>query len=211
MDLKEIYLVCANISAFSALIPMALSIWKYKAFNTQMKIVLCYVTLSFLTDLISFALYLNHMQTTLVQMIYSMLQGVLIIYMYALQLKLRFSTHYLLQALLIILFILPFLFPSFPTSIAGSVQAATICTLGFVFFYRVFIELKIRVLSDHTFFWINTAFLFYFSSTFMLELFDNFIRTSGGVIGMYIYFVFIASNIIHYLLISIGIWKIQKI
>lgn len=198
-------------SSLSVLIPIIFSLIRYSAFNNQLKALFIYLIVNLINEIICFVLFSNKLSTVLSFEIFEIAEGLIILYIYGQQFKLTTKHILIWQSSLLGLFIVIYLIPGIPSNLGSASVAIVMCILGVVYFYNIFNEMQIPLLSNHYFFWINTAFLFYFGSTFLLSLFENFIRTGTETTAIFLWSIQLISNIIHNFLLSVGIWKTQKI
>ena len=209
MKLGELYFYFTLISAASVIVPITFSLIKLSAFNKQLKALFIYLLLSLINDSICFAMFLMNQETLIPIEIYSTLQCFLIFYIFSKEFKLSTPIITIAQLIMFCLFGLTFIIPNLKFEIIEGAESFLICSLAFYFFYKVFKKLLIPVLTEYYFFWVNTAFLFYFGTTFILVLFDFYIRNSGNI-GVLLWSIQLMTNIIHNFLLTIGIWKVQK-
>ena len=78
------------------------------------------------------------------------------------------------------------------------------------YFYETFIEMKIKSLVNHPFFWVNSALLLYVGGGFIFQLFQNAMdRIVPGISGT-LWPIYNISTIIFNLLILRAIWLMKK-
>lgn len=207
---KEIYVYFTYLSSLSVLVPIVISLFKFSAFNKQLKALFAYLLLNLTNDFIGYLLFINNISTAFSFEIFAIIQGFIIVYIYSERFEFSFLRMLTVQLLMLSLF----LFVHFvsPTSLdfSNALVDLVLCFFGVRYFTQIFINLQIPVLTDYYFFWINTAFLFYFGTTFLFTLFENFIRSGDETLAFLTWSIQLISNIIHNFLLSIGVWKIQK-
>ena len=207
---KDIYVSFSHLSSLSVLIPIILCLTKYSAFNNQLKALFFYLLVNLINDIICFILFSNKFSTTLFFEIFTIFEGLIILYIYAKQFNLSTKVILIYEAALLGLLVIIYIVPGIPSDFGSASVAILLCSLGVIYFNKVFNELQIPILTNYYFFWLNTAFLFYFGTTFLLSLFENFIRSSAETVSIFLWSIQLACNIIQNFLLSIGIWKIQK-
>jgi hypothetical protein len=98
---------------------------------------------------------------------------------------------------------------SYP-SIPGAISALLLVTFSILLFANIMKEGKIKVLTDSSLIWINSAVLLYYSGNFFFYTLYNFILSySREFLTRTLYF-FLILNSIFYILIAIGLWKAGK-
>lgn len=85
----------------------------------------------------------------------------------------------------------------------------TIIFLSLRYFYKTFSEMKILNLFRHGFFWINSAFLVYYSTTFYISIFEDLIRFNINLI-LFIWPIQLLTTILFNLILAKGIWTMIK-
>ena len=146
--------------------------------------------------------------------IYDILSGAVILHIY----KLNFTNEKTKKIIILLLFIYVtfsiFLFfykDGYKFDNTKSVISLKIIVilLSIYYFLTLFYELKIRSLKNYYFFWINTAFLFYCSTTFYVFLFEDFVILGSN--EFYLWPIHLIATIIFNLLLSKGIWTMKKL
>ena len=146
--------------------------------------------------------------------IYDILSGAVILHIY----KLNFTNEKTKKIIILLLFVYVtfsiFLFfykDGYKFDNTKSVISLKIIVilLSIYYFLTLFYELKIRSLKNYYFFWINTAFLFYCSTTFYVFLFEDFVLLHTN--EFYLWPIHLIDTIIFNLLLSKGIWKMKKL
>ena len=146
--------------------------------------------------------------------IYDILSGAVILHIY----KLNFTNEKTKKIIILLLFIYVtfsiFLFfykdgYKFDNTVSVISLKIIVILLSIYYFLTLFYELKIRSLKNYYFFWINTAFLFYCSTTFYVFLFEDFMMLFTNEI--YLWPIHLIATIIFNLLLSKGIWTMKKL
>lgn len=146
--------------------------------------------------------------------IYDILSGAVILHIY----KLNFTNEKTKKIIILLLFIYVtfsiFLFfykdgYKFDNTVSVISLKIIVILLSIYYFLTLFYELKIRSLKNYYFFWINTAFLFYCSTTFYVFLFEDFVLLHTK--EFYLWPIHLIATIIFNLLLSKGIWKMKKL
>jgi hypothetical protein len=98
-----------------------------------------------------------------------------------------------------------------PDPITSCAEAVIIMALALFYFFRIFVNMSIPRLTEHYFFWLNSAFLIYFPSTFLISLFEDIIRNSPHYQIRYLWIIRLFVNIIFNILLTVGICKVKRI
>lgn len=77
-------------------------------------------------------------------------------------------------------------------------------------FYKIYTEMKVSNLFQDGLFWVNSAFLIYFSSTFYVSLFEDIIKSVDLNLFYYTWPIQLVSTIIFNVILSRGIWLMRK-
>lgn len=94
-------------------------------------------------------------------------------------------------------------FPSVP----GAVSSVLMITLAILLFANIMRESNIKVLSDSSLVWINSAIILYYSGNFFYYTLFNFILSYSREFMDRTFVFFAILNSIFYILIAIGLWK----
>lgn len=94
-------------------------------------------------------------------------------------------------------------YPSFP----GAISALILVAFSILLFANILRETKIRVLSESSLIWINSAVLLYYSGNFFFYSLYNFILNFSDKFLIRTLDFFRILNVIFYVLIAIGLWK----
>jgi hypothetical protein len=210
MSAKDIYIYFSYLSSLSVLVPIIIGLFKFSAFNKQLKALFAYLLLNLVNDFIGYLLFINNISTAFSFEIFAIIQGFIVVYIYSERFKFSFRTMLILQLIMLSLFLFIHFISPPSLDFSNALVDLIICFFGVRYFTQIFINLQIPVLTNYYFFWINTAFLFYFGTTFLFSLFENFIRSGSETLAIFIWSIQLISNIIHNFLLSIGIWKIRK-
>jgi hypothetical protein len=114
---------------------------------------------------------------------------------------------YVLFSAYIILFIQSYL--DYP-SISGAVSALLLVSFAILLYANVMREGKIKVLSDSSLIWINSAVLIYYSGNFFFYILFNFILHYSRDFLIKTLNFFSVLNFIFYVLLAVGLYKAGK-
>lgn len=92
--------------------------------------------------------------------------------------------------------------------LGAGILCAVYITYGIAGYLRIINTVEVMDLTRLPFFWVNTAFFLYATSNCLLFLFATYLKQESYELMLSIWFSFFVSiNILHYLLISIGLYK----
>lgn len=95
---------------------------------------------------------------------------------------------------------------SYP-SITGATSALILVAFSIILFTKIIVEGKIKILSQSSLIWINTAVLIYYAGNFFFYVLYNFILSYSREFTIQTLYFFAVLNFIFYALIAFGIWK----
>jgi len=188
---------------------------KTKAPNNIYRALVLLCLLSVLTDIICYFAAPIFKNNNPIMNVYGILVGAIMLHIY----KLIFTNEKTKKIIQLLLFVFVsfsvFLFiykEGYRYALIESDISLKIIVIPLSIYYLItlFGEMKIRRLKNHYFFWINAAFLFYYSTTFYIFLFEEFV-TFNPVIIYYIWPIHLIASIIFDLLLSKGIWTMKKL
>jgi len=172
--------------------------------------VLHYVLLfSFLSNFLSYVAALAKFETVITVNVYSLIEGVLLLYYFALQGERKlfpWALFIFLSTALVewIGFAQENQFLEF----AVVVESCLLVIFALRFFARMLGEMKVGHLSNYPYFWVNCAILVYFAACVFLFAFGNLIMTNGLILLWHVHNFF---HLIFLLLIAIAFWKVRSI
>lgn len=85
--------------------------------------------------------------------------------------------------------------------------ATIICSL--MAFYRFLADLNVPNLTRNFFFWVNTAFLFYYLAIFIAVPFSGYFDTDSQLITNLVTFSLLSGTVFN-ILITLGAWKVER-
>jgi hypothetical protein len=210
MSADIIFRFVSYFSAGSVLIPLLFSI-KLRKFSLQEMVLLAYILLSAITEAISLYLVkIAHISNEQIFHGFRVLEVLLLVYLYLFEFNWNRLMVYWPIAILLTRAIIIFLFPEIDRMIFGVIAQSILIGLSIYWYYKVFERLDVSSLTDHPFFWYNTAILFYFGVTFLLGIFENFIREAPELISRFLWCIQLIANIGLNILIAMGLWKTNR-
>lgn len=96
-------------------------------------------------------------------------------------------------------------------SLTGSIGAMILFLFSIAFFTKVMAEAKILKLSQEPLIWINTAILIYYTGNFIFYAMLNYANSHSREFAVLTVKFFSYANLLFYLLIAIGFWKVKKV
>jgi hypothetical protein len=215
MDLCTLYHITSNISTLSAFAPLICCILRLKALNTESRTLFLYIIVCALTDAICFIFVKKKIHTVIVSNLFTVIECTLLTYIYFLKFETK-KARYIITifyivflALSIIFFVLRGGYNRYD-NIISTFESCFFIALSFAFFYKEMCELSIPRLSEYYFFWLNSAFLIYFSMAFFLFLFNCYLEKCDISIVRLLYSLHLLTNIVTNILVSLGVWKIKQ-
>jgi hypothetical protein len=180
-----------------------------KYFSTELKYLLLLIFISVVSDVISYFFSVNRLNNSLVVNLYSIIEVLLYLKIYSVNFK---SGKFKIFPI-VVLFVLSTIIgvelfkgqlialPSVALMINSSIS---IMLLSILWFYRIFKNSEFSNLLKEPFFWINSSSLVYFSSSFFIFLFSNYLSSINAVS---LWVLHNTLHIIYFVIIIIGFWK----
>ncbi|MFT5777745.1 MAG: hypothetical protein ACI837_000693 [Crocinitomicaceae bacterium] len=214
MDL--LYDILEKLSMVSSLVPLLLfafiGSWKTGTRNL-LRLLFCMVILEVVTEYICGYLSLNYINNQIVIHLYTVIFTTLIFFLYRKLIKSR-PILYVGLGLLIIFYITAgseFIANyNGPNTYAYSTLSLISIFFSVALFFQMINDLNIDSFRSNGYFWINSAILFYFGTTFCLTLFESYVHLEHPDLLMQIWPIQLLSNIIFYFMLSRGIWLINR-
>lgn len=94
---------------------------------------------------------------------------------------------------------------------SASVESIVFILYSLLAFFFIMKRLMFQNLLNNSFFWINIAILIYFAGNLFLFLFSNHLQKNDQAQYLAVYNIHSVTNIIYYILISIGFWKAARV
>lgn len=96
-------------------------------------------------------------------------------------------------------------------SLTGSIGAMILFLFSVAFFTKVMTEAKILNLAQEPLIWINSAVLIYYTANFIFYALLNYANSYSREFALLTVKFFSYVNLLFYLLIAIGFWKVKKV
>lgn len=174
---------------------------------------LCFIYI--ITDFLSLLLAPIYKNNNPIYHIYTLTTGLLILYFYKSLFTNKKTILLLNCSMLFFSTISLFLFfyndgYRFNNTFSNILISVFIISFSIYYFYTLFVKMNIKNLLNYPQFWIVSAFLIFFGTTFYLSLFEDFVRSYNYNLLNYIWPIHLTSTIIFNLLLSKGIWTMRK-
>lgn len=204
-------------SVLSPIIPIVISFYKFKAFNTQLKALFILLCVSFLSDIISIIFYLLSKDPFLIFNGYTFLKLILssIVIIKASEQFNRTSIK-INYSILVVTVVGSIIASLFENNIEKSNLILNLLTGLFViylsiqWFYFLLIDMTVKSLKNYYMFWIISGFLISNSFSLFVNLSEDYIRANEDNSTYLLWMINILSNIIFNIFMVIGINKVQK-
>jgi hypothetical protein len=204
----KVYFVLVAISSLSVLLPLSICVWLRNLLPAPLKWLFVYLIITAFTELFSYLMWRQHMQNIICFDVFGALEGPILLMMYknAVDVSRRwFAFLFMLVTLSgIAVLVEPHL-----NGIVSGMRYLVIGSFTLLYFQDVFRRLEIPFLPDHYFFWINSALLFYFGSTFLLTIFEDVAHYTRPQLGELLWPIQLVANTLRNFILPIGIWKIR--
>lgn len=202
-------LFIAYLSMLISILTLIYGILCSKYFSTELKYLLLLIFISVVSDGISYFFSVNRLNNSLAVNLYSIIEVLLYLKIYSVNFK---SGKFKIFPI-VVLFVLSTIIgvelfkgqliemPSVALMINSSIS---VMLLSILWFYRIFKNSEFSNLLKEPFFWINSSSLVYFSSSFFIFLFSNYLSSIGAVS---LWVLHNTLHIIYFVIIIIGFWK----
>jgi len=178
MNSQVWYNALSYLSACSILIPLFSCIYLFSALNRTLKILLIYCLISAIADIIGFFLSYSKIQIYFNQHIFTIIECTLICLIFFSEFESQVVKRIIAVSyaifMVISLWVMFYLNKlNHQDNIISSTESVLIMGLSSIYFYTLTNELSIEKLDNYYFFWVNSAFLVYFSMAFFLYLMNT--------------------------------------
>ncbi len=176
-------------------------------------LILC--SIHIFTDFLSLILAPIYKNNNPIYHIYTLVTGLLVLYIYKSLFTGKKIALFIQSSMLILTTISIFLFfykegYKFNNTFSNILLCVFIVLLSLYYFFNLFYEMKIKNLLNYPQFWIVSAFLIFYGTTFYLSLFEDFICSYNYDLFQYIWPIHLTSTIIFNFILTKGIWTMRK-
>lgn len=202
-------------TSFFCLLPLLIGFINFRRISADLKPVLLLLIFILLTEIVSSLISDSGINTFPVIRIYTVIEFCCLFAFY----KRFFDAHTKIKFLKIVIpvFFLIALTDAFvlnsinsSDTLASSIEGVSIIIFSVNAFYLIMKKMLFDNLLDEPFFWINSAYLIYFSGTLFLFIFLNYIVKNQIENYGKLYIINSILNLVNYTLITIGFWKTRK-
>ncbi len=206
-----------RISTFSVIIPTLFGLYSKIYQNRNASSIFYLQCFSLIIELISFYFAYKNINNIVILNLYTFFEFFFIILFYK-----RFfddfkpsSIHVALIAFFFFLVLTTSFFLNnikIIDNLSISIEAIIIILYSLSFFYFVMKNLTYNDLLSTPYFWINIAFLIYFSGNLFLFVFSSYLQKHDqSSTYIHLYIIHSILNLLYYIIISIGFWKARKV
>lgn len=191
---------------------LVIAIRQYGKLSPELKVITYYLFLSALTEILAAVLAQIKVHNLPLLHVYTIVQFILIARFYGIVLSGFIPprlTRWCMYFFIAFSLVNSLFFQTIHTNntYARTLESLLAITFSLTLFYRIISEMRIERLENSAIFWINAAFLIYFSSTIFLFVMSNFILPLNTTLNIYLWGLHAVISTFHYILISIGLWK----
>jgi hypothetical protein len=202
------------VSGFIVVLPILIGILYKIFFNKQLLSIFVLMVFSFVIETMNFICSLRGQNSMFLLDVYTPTEFILFILFY----KKFFDAikksvvHYCM----IFLFLCVAIFDTFfindfltVNNFSDSIESIVFILYSLLAFFFIMKKLMFPNLLNTSFFWINIAILIYFAGNLFLFLFSSHLQRNDQAQYLALYNIHSVTNILYYILISIGFWKAQ--
>ncbi|WP_438426022.1 hypothetical protein [Aquimarina macrocephali] len=211
---KEFYIL-GNISSFIVVVPLLLSIYKFRSLS-KVQVKLSYLLiLVFVVEIISNILWRKKINNLPLYHFFTVIHFLLIINIYRKVLSQTYSKLFFIVlgigftifAIINTIFLQGLMtFNSNATTLMGAI----IIFLALSYFYALLKEVKYSALETNPMFWINSGFLIYFSSSLILFFMNNTLFKDSTEASFIVWGLHAIINIVLAIFYTVAIWVKPK-
>lgn len=212
MDKIQIITYLSYLSSASILVPLIVSLIKYRTFSTTLKVLSLYIVISFVIETISLILVKNDMYNLFLSHILTFLEFSIFTFIFFDLLNIR-KRKLLLTAILsafLIICLVDVMFISGymkMNELSRNVECFSLITFA-IFYFKTFIQQTeyqnpLKLFS----FWFSTASIIYFSGSFFLFIFSNSILDTSPATFLALFTIHSLFNITFNTLLAISFTK----
>jgi hypothetical protein len=207
----DIFWILSRLSAVIVLLPIIISLIKFKALGPHLKALSFFLYITAILEVLSLYCASRGINNFFLFHIHTVFEyGCLALVYYYL-----FNSKIIKRVLLgsiVLVAVFAIADPIFIENIASMntiprfINSILLIVLSMLFFYKIFIDMKIFPLGSHPMFWINTGILIYFSGTLFLFIFSNSLMEQSDQTYWESWIIHSILNILLNLFFAIGLW-----
>lgn len=211
MALAEIYTLLERISAYSVYAPTLLCLFKIKALNRSLWAYFIYLIICIGSDRIGLVFVNDERVSNIIFNVFAIVECGILSFIYYCEFSERKSKILISVTFFAFLFFSIFIFLfqgkiDKADTVVSVIEACTISIYAGLYMVKFLVDRKIAKLERHYFYWINLAFLLYFSSAFLLFLNNDFLKQCTSRTAYVIWGLNLVLNSVTNIFTSIGIW-----
>lgn len=211
--LNLVYTILVYISLLSTLIPVITGFIWFKTLSTHLRVLFIYGIVCIVTEVLSVLFGDKDLQSyNLVQNIFTFIEFFLFTFIFYKTIGTILASRTILVFAILYVFLTALVLfvsksPFEQNNILSPAEALILSGCSIYFFYRIDADLHIPRLGEHNLFWLNSAVLIYFGSSFILFLFDGYLEKFGETTFKFLWSLHLLINILYNTLLGIAIWK----
>lgn len=200
------------ISAAFVIIPLLLGSVKKSYSLKDILPIFILLVITFFVEIINIICGIKGLNNTFIFIIYTPIEFILftLFYKHFFDSIRKSSIHYLLIFLFLSLTIFDIFYVNdllMINNFSPSIESIVFIIYSLLAFFFIMNRLMYPNLLNTSFFWINIAILIYFAGNLFLFLFSNHLQKNNWAQYLAVYNIHSVTNIIYYILITIGFWK----
>ncbi len=212
MDSIHAILILGKCSSFSILIPLLLSLNYIRTFNLSLKVLFIYILLSILVEILTGYLSINNINNLFIYYYFSFLEFVLfvIIYFHILNIYRKKMLMWCIISIFGLICLIDFLLlggDNKMNELSRNVESVSLITLSIFYFNSLIKNSDGQNLLQQFSFWFNSSIIIYFSGSFFIFLFSNYMLDESPDTFFAIYAIHSIFNIIFNILLAISLTK----
>lgn len=215
MTWNELYTVLAKISALSVIVPLTVfGLW-FKLLDNSLRALFFYLLFCGVADLLSFISLEQNLPIYVILNSFAVLEFLAICYLYHKVFRERRFTRIISVSVFVFVcvafvrFAVERLFND-EDNVVSTFASIIIAAFAGICLYKQLIDPRLVKLIEYNFFWINLAFLVYFSASFIIFSSNDFIVNSSETTSQIIWSIHQFLNIMANTFIFVGLWQAKR-
>lgn len=214
MNAHLIYLTLLYLSGLSILLPISAGVIKFKTLDNPSRVLLFYACISATTEVLSFLYSDNEKVYFTIQNSFVFLEFLLLSIVFYLELSSK-----VWRSIVLVSLVLYFIYSSafylnaktffVSENLLSIIESVLLICFSVYFFYKIQVDLNVPKLKNYSFFWLNIGIMLYFSSSFILFLFNDFLTTCSKSDFEELWSLHLLANVTFNTLIAVGIWQVK--
>jgi len=201
-----------RLSSYSAVIPLIIGIFYIRTFNLVLKVLFCYLFFSFLFEIYTIYLIQLNQYNLFSYYLFSVVEFSIFTFIY--MTLFRFKQKLSISIIFILIFILVAYIDynhinghEHMNELSRNVESIILIIFAILFFRHIILNpLKENLVTSYSF-WFNTAIIVYFSGSFFIFLFSNYMLDKSPSTFLAIYAIHSFFNITFNILLAVALTK----